>query len=352
MEIAGWLALACIAATVLLLLYLVWLRLRNAQREKLRSEVAATWNPVFRAMRRSVPVAKPDVDFLSAPYFLSIWLDQIGHAPPLFKKDLLVLARSKHLDTVILRLLRTHGLDIIAPPNILVATAVRAARYVDSAEIRAALRQVADRDHQALAIQACETLLYHQDSAGFRLVLDLLFRYPDQDRYLTTRLGIAGGGYLVRVLDPFLEKLPHARLEDIVALVDKSDDADFLPMIERMLGESHSDEQVASLLRTLANIGTPAQHHLVVPHLESNVSFIRVQAAVAMGKVGSKEDLDLLRPLLADSDWWVRYRTAQSCVKLLQLDEYSVEALISQQVDQYARDILKHVWSEMTWHTV
>lgn len=350
-EIALWMSVVLTTGIGLLLVYLVWLRLRDYRKNEIRAEVQNTWEPIFRAMRSAVPVSKPELRRAQGPCFLALWLDQREHAQPAYRKVLQVLAESIRLEKIIVDLLRVYPVRILAPPASDVGIAVRAARYIDTTAIRDALRKVAQQDDASFAIGACESLLYLRDPDGIRFVLDLLFRYPEQERYLTSRLGVAGGEYLVRVLDPFLEKLPNARLEDIIQLMDRSDNKAFLPMVVRLLEHPKSDEELASLLRALAHIGNAAQRHLVVPYLSSEVSFIRLQAAVAMAAVGSRQDASLLLPMLGDPDWWVRYRSAQSFIALLGKDDPEVRQTMASHSDPYARDILKHVTSEGTWYT-
>ena len=56
--------------------------------------------------------------------------------------------------------------------------------------------------------------------------------------------------------------------------------------------------------------------------------------------------VSLGRPLLADPQWWVRYRTAQALQHLLAGAEGRLAQVRDAQEDRYARDILTQVMAE------
>jgi hypothetical protein len=58
------------------------------------------------------------------------------------------------------------------------------------------------------------------------------------------------------------------------------------------------------------------------------------------------DDAVALEPLLADPQWWVRYRTAQALEHLFRDDAGRLERVRDAQEDRYARDILTQVMAE------
>lgn len=73
---------------------------------------------------------------------------------------------------------------------------------------------------------------------------------------------------------------------------------------------------------------------------------VRVHAANALGRVGKREDIELLKSLLCDSEWWVRYRAAQALASLPFVDEAVMASVRGELDDNYARDILTQVIAE------
>lgn len=73
---------------------------------------------------------------------------------------------------------------------------------------------------------------------------------------------------------------------------------------------------------------------------------VRKDLAMTLGRLGGMQELDLLISLMSDPVWWVRYRAAQSLVKLRDMDSARLDAMRGRLSDRYARDMLDHVRAE------
>ena len=73
---------------------------------------------------------------------------------------------------------------------------------------------------------------------------------------------------------------------------------------------------------------------------------IRMRAAIALGRFGQKDDCPLLLDMLADREWWVRYRAAQSLVQLPFLNRDELLTMRDSVEDPYGRDMMDQVLSE------
>jgi hypothetical protein len=62
--------------------------------------------------------------------------------------------------------------------------------------------------------------------------------------------------------------------------------------------------------------------------------------------MGRRADQEKLAPLLADPQWWVRYRAAQAIVGLSPRDDQRLRDIQSTLSDRYARDILTQAIAE------
>jgi HEAT repeat protein len=71
-----------------------------------------------------------------------------------------------------------------------------------------------------------------------------------------------------------------------------------------------------------------------------------VQAAKALGRIGGRADVERLVALLADREWWVRYRAAQALVELPWLKRADLDALRASLEDRFAADMLAQVMAE------
>jgi uncharacterized protein (DUF2336 family) len=59
-----------------------------------------------------------------------------------------------------------------------------------------------------------------------------------------------------------------------------------------------------------------------------------------------REDLPALEPLLADAQWWVRYRAAQALVASPYLGPNAIRRIAGRQEDPFACDILQQALAE------
>jgi hypothetical protein len=76
------------------------------------------------------------------------------------------------------------------------------------------------------------------------------------------------------------------------------------------------------------------------------VWYVRMQAAKLLGRVGQPRDVPVLERLLADREWWVRYRAAQALVSLPFLGPAGLRALKQRLSDPFAADMMSQAMAE------
>lgn len=74
---------------------------------------------------------------------------------------------------------------------------------------------------------------------------------------------------------------------------------------------------------------------------------VRMQVVMTLGRLGHAEDIPLLIESLNDLDWWVRYRTASVLFSMPGMTEQRIEELSETLPNQFSRDILRQVLTEM-----
>jgi HEAT repeat protein len=106
-----------------------------------------------------------------------------------------------------------------------------------------------------------------------------------------------------------------------------------------------TDDRVLSVC--LHIVQDPEALELVRQHLDHPRWHVRMHAANALGKVGNKDDIPHLLQLLEDSEWWVRYRSAQAIASLVSDNTQTLRQLRDQTQDKFGRDMLSHVIAEI-----
>ncbi|MDP2827450.1 MAG: HEAT repeat domain-containing protein [Sulfuricellaceae bacterium] len=114
--------------------------------------------------------------------------------------------------------------------------------------------------------------------------------------------------------------------------------------LNEVLDAPKDDEQLSTALRLSK---TPSLLEKIHPHAGHSQWFVRVQAANAIGRLGSERDVPFLLPMLGDASWWVRYRASGALSGLLGRDLASMEQIRGNQADPFARDMLQQVIAEI-----
>ncbi|MCS6897404.1 MAG: HEAT repeat domain-containing protein [Nitrospira sp.] len=102
-----------------------------------------------------------------------------------------------------------------------------------------------------------------------------------------------------------------------------------LPIVRQFLQTQPqiSDDFLAACLFIFGEFQEPADLPIIRRHLFHPVWYVRVQAAAALGKLGTQSDEARLTALLSDPEWWVRYRAAEALVNLRSMTEEKLETL-------------------------
>lgn len=332
-----------------ILLAIVFLRLSDLRDSATRARVAENWSPIFNAARHHIPISTPDMPASEAPFVLELWTEHRGISDDSLGERFLELALEVGLDKSIVKLLDEDPWNPGKVPAWQRTLAMRAGRWIDTPQVRRMLHHMTRADSQALAIQACETLLQLGDRDCLKQVLSLLLSNPNHAPTITSRLGNAGGAMVIKAIDPFIELLPRNVFSNFMEVLERSKDRSLMPILRDRLAKPGNDEEIASLLKAVARLGSSNERDLVIPFLSNPQTFVRIQATRALTRIGLPQDRELLIPLLSDPEWWLRYRAAQAFVALCKGDKELVEIVRDSVTDRFARDILDHAFMEQGW---
>ncbi len=341
------------AGTVLTIIYLLLIRAGFLLRRYQHRSMVDEWSPVFRQLRKELePANYPPISRAQKRLFLETWLKERRHASATFASALDALAGRLALGNSVLDILRPGAFDFLPRQVWLQSTALEVAVFINNKAIRQEIVNLSESEDEAVAVQACSCMARLKMKGHERKIIALMFRFPGRITGIFDQLAAAGGASVLHTVRPFLSRLPENTVINFIQFTEMSGDSGLLPVIEERLAGDTSDEEKAALLRALGALGDIAQRKLCIPFLKHEKAFVRIQAATSLGEIGIEEDIELLKPLLWDQGWWVRYRSAQAILQLLNFDEENFEKLRDEQEDQYAREILVHAYEEHAWHLI
>ena len=344
LQFVVWLSLALLALVLLLLLQITLLRINLIRRTAREQRFLEVWRPLLAAAIAGETVTLPRLARRDEINFLKLWnhlqeslrgeaklrLNELAVRCGMVQRSH-VLLRKKELRLKLLALNTLgHLLDLSAWDVIL-----QLARQPDPLLSLAAARSLFQLDANA-ALDELKNELFERDDWP-----------PAQLAILLQEIGTASIFTMLADAATQLAATPKAveltRLKRLLQLLEIAPYQYVIPAIRSILSVVTDDEIVAQCLKYLRE---PNDLSFVRNNLSHPNWVVRLQAARALGRVGTKEDWPKLAVLLGDPVWWVRYRTAQTLVELVHSDAGVMAELREQLSDRYALDMLEMVIAE------
>ena len=331
-----------VAALLSILLVMVIFLLRTAlligQRRQRR--LLDTWRPrmlaslAFDSEPEPLPVLRPG----EVPGFLELWNHLQGSVRGEARERLNRLARQLGLDRIARRCLARSGMRRRL-------MAISTLGQLGDHEAWEGLRAAALSSHPLLSITAARALLQIDALAAMPLLMPAFVNRSDWP--------LARVASILREAGPDIVSQPLAAAADgaspehqarVVSLFDLAHPEVVVPVLRALIGQPDTDDRtLTACLRVLHDPRLLDQVRILADHPRWH---IRMEAAKALGRMGSPSDLLRLEQLLTDPQWWVRYRAAQALTRLPFLNRETIEHLRDRQVDRFARDALNHVLAE------
>jgi HEAT repeat protein len=331
------LGLISMVVTVGLLLQVLALRARSRQLQAQQARVVARWRPLLLRAAAGDEVQPATLRRNERDPLLLLW-NQMQDG----------LRGSAH-----------EGLNRFADALDLPALARRAAlhgsgsRRVLGLHTLGHLRDPADWDILAgllpeprsfVSLAAARALLQIDARRAAPLVLD---EYLARTDWPVPRLGTllreAGADAIGLALSDRLLDRPPAQQVRLLPLARVTEAPGRGSVIEGVLARATDAGVLAVSLLQVHGPGSLRRVRELCSHDDWHV---RSYAALALGRLGGAPERARLVGMLADRQWWVRYRAAQALLGLPGFDEVAVRALAAGLTDRYARDMLHQVLAE------
>ena len=327
-----------IAFGLALLLILAACALRIAQKKKLRRErdFLAVWHPLLlNALASSIPPHLPTLAADERVPFLKLWNSLMRDAGGEAAHNLIDVARAIGCDRFARHMLH-HG----SRAECLLAT-MALGHLCDQVAREALTTQTLAAD-SITSLHAFHALVrIDADTTAAELTPLMLARTDWSIAQVAAIVQTAQNAFaptlLTAVADHPAEHLPRT-LRLLEALHLSPPPAALIALLKR-----DNAEIVAAALRTIHDAEMLPQ---VRPLLRHDDWRVRLQAAKVVGRLGEEADVNRLVPLLADAEWWVRYRTAQALVGMHSFGRAEAEMLRDNLTDRFARDMLAQALAE------
>ncbi len=334
-----WGGIGVLVLTLLFALQLMLLRALLIVRQRRRERFLTRWRPLLMQSLEAVPPSVPPIARADVYTFLSLWNYLHESLLATTKDQLNELARLTEVDKIARQMLRQRSLRQRL-------MAIVTLGHLRDAAVWESLQTIAGSSHTVLALAAARALMQINASAALPFLLPLIATRQDWPMTrIMQLLKEAGADVVSQPLAQALLTIAPASRPRLIRYLTVAHGEVALPLIREWL-QTSEDERV--LHACLPFINDPADVVFARACLTHPQWLVRMQAAVALGRVGAEQDQAQLIALLEDPQWWVRYRAAQSLVHWPFGEPTRLAPLAHTHPNPFAREILTHALAERT----
>ena len=338
-----------LALTLVILLYVLGLRLWNSVRENYRRRFKQAWRQTifeWMAGKPGTPVVLGRRDqFL----LLELWTSLRRLIDDGSAAELNAFAAAYGLDELAVDILQYRGYGAYEKRVWMQLLAVQAARFIQTPRAMEALVRASESRNFRVNIAATCALVELGHEQSELSVLSTMMQFQQWVPAIVMRVGQAGGAGILHLVGEQLDSMDTEQARNLITLIGASSDRSLLPMLVDLLDQTTDVQEQASILRTLGRLGDHSHVKYVQPYLNDPDPVLRLRAVVAMGELGDEHDLREILPLSRDANWWIRYRAAESYLRIARLPPKLFTRFLASQDNPLAQQMFNHVYTEMRY---
>lgn len=337
-------SIGTLVVMIILLLAILRLRLGLIARRRHEQQFLKTWEPVLATAISGSRVEPPPLPARDLLLFLKLWNHLHESVRGGARHKLNVLALRLNILERIFPLMRhrNSGFALVA-----LTTLGNLQSHNDWDAILAFARH---RD-PLLSLTAAHTLFQIDPDAALQdLQNDMLDRTEWPASHIAVLLKESGTSASYAALTEGAMRLAASsdpadrpRLRRLLYILQPGPYPLIVPGIRAILSRTQDDEIVAQCLKFL---GEPEDLPYARDRLDQPNWVVRLQAARALGRFGTADDISRLSVLLHDPVWWVRYRAAQALMSVTRDDPDALSTIRDHLNDRFAGDMLSMVAAE------
>ncbi len=342
LSIAHWVSIAVVALVLFLMAYILCLRVLLLLKERRYRDLSTTWRRILLNGEEMNSDQLPGIKYVDRFSFLILWnmLREEKDGDAKIRDWMNRVAVATKMDRVARRLLAKRSIR----KKLLAVVTLGQLRDKSQWD---KLRQMAASDHALLALAATQAITRIDPVAAVPVVIPLAVRRAGWPAAKVASILKEIGPDLVStpLTDAVLEA-PDDDMQRLIPYLETCHDVAALSTVHKILRKPHDDKVIGPCLYVIGKFHDRKNLKVVREYLTHPRWHVRAHAAACLGRIGTHEDEERLTALLADPEWWVRYRAAQAIVNLPSSSIERVHKLKDGLSDRYARDILAQVIAE------
>ncbi len=323
--------------TLLLTIQVFVMRLLLIARSRRAERCLSTWQPIlFRAVE-GLPSELPRLAGRDVPTFLGLWNHLQASVVDDAKERLNEVARRAGIPEIARAMVRRGSLS----RRLL---AIVTLGQLQDRSTWNALCACAAGPHVVLSLTAARALVQIDREAAIRQLMPAIGTRLDWPMArVASLLRDAGPDVVSDALAAAAIAAPPREASRLIRYLDVVHSEAAIPAVRQIMSRSDDKDVIAACLRVVQD---PEDLDVIRRFLDDPRWEIRVQAATAVGRLGTADDEQRLAQCLCDPEWWVRYRAAQALCTLLVDSPERLDRLQREHENAFARDVLAQARAE------
>ena len=310
---------------------------RRWRAQALAPRIEAWREAMHLAMEDPAAARLPPIAAMDLAAFAGLWNHLQESARGAATDNLAALLRNRGIDKRLLRLLRRRSLR-------LKLIAITALGHLRDERAWNRLEAIARGRSSVTSFAAARALLRIEPRRALEALGPSILEREDWPvARLGTILHELGPAVVTPALVTLLVSRPRRGLERAIKLARFGHRQRIATIIRGWLSSSDDLEVMAAALAYVEDASELPWVRAAAKHAEWRV---RMAAAKALARVGSRSEIAVLLELLRDPVWWVRYHAAQALTSLQGLDPDELEMLRDGTRDAFASDMLAQALAE------
>jgi HEAT repeat protein len=333
---AFWLAVVVSSLALVMLAVILIMRAVVVRRERRRARDAAYWRAILIEAAPAPRGGWPPLSAAGIPGFLEAWNDVNEDADKALQSRLVEIGQQVGLRDLALARRRGGFHDR--------AMAIIGLGFLRDPDTFDALAPFLDDKSPIVSLCAARALAQIDPKRAMSMFVPHILDREDWSQGSVARiLKETGNGVAAAALSQAALRANEEMAPRLVRFLAAVSPQEANSVIHTILSAPAEDHLISACLQVMSQ---PADLALVRSLLGHPRWHVRMHAATALGRLGERGDEDLLVPLLADDQWWVRYRAAQGLIALPFIGRDGLQRIHLAQQDPYARDITGQVLAE------
>jgi hypothetical protein len=322
---------------VFMFFQLIIMRIFSILKERRIKRFLLKWRPILIECIAARPKNTPKLANKNIHHFLGIWNDFQGTLKGESQTNLIELANRLGLEKKMLQLIKKQDTGMQITSIVTLGNLKEKTAYDD-------LFFFVSDPNPILSLNGAKAIcLIYPKRAVPIVVAQLLKRDDWPPSHVIAMLRELGPQLLTKIFVRTFNNANDQQLLKLLPYIHTIEQSQSLPIIEKVLNVTTNPEIISACLKIYQS---PKSLELIKKYTQHEQWFIRVQAASALGRLGTIKDIESLITLLSDQQWWVRYRSAKAIISLPSITIADLESIKNTTDDKFAKNILNQVIAE------